>query len=273
MKSKHDAMRDHLVAEYDVLPALTCRLCESESKLPSCHEVFSEYSATIGETRFIADVAALDESGELVAVIEVIDSHPPRSEVLQAQRQLPSAFYVLPDALDEDGFSGWCSADCWGWQTDPEMHGSGPRHGRRIEQKVARVSWLERCGDWSPMMDEWPSELGNPVGCGKLLLGDERVLRDWDGDPCTGFCLRCAASIGIAQWNDPGSIAFGYSGIVPPIPGDSIAIFQCWSNAAFWHKSSGTKEQGVFLTSMAKSLKPQSVWMKSKMRSTVAIGR
>ena len=234
MKTEHNMMRDRFVAEYDILPPLTCRLCKSKVELPSCHEVVSEYRTAIGGTRFVADVAALDESGELIAVIEVINSNPPRSEVLRAQRQLPVAFYVLLNALDDKNFSGWCSADCWGWQITPEFHGIASGRGRMVDRNVPTVSWLQRCGDWSPKMDIWPSELGQPVGCGKLLLGCE-ALRDWSDDPYTGFCLQCAASIGIAQWNDPSSIAFGAAGILPPIPGEPATIFRSWSFAAFWH--------------------------------------
>ena len=199
---KHNDVRDRLAKEYGTLPPLTCRFCQSCVPLPTSEIISKEFRYTdsgLGVV-FIADVAALDEDGNPVAVIEVIASHKPRDEVLKAQAALPSAFYVDIDPFADGAFMGWCSSWCW----------------RNKDEE--RVSQLLRCDI-----------------CDTFLPQSVVTFHDWSGDPNTTHCLHCAAAVpGTPQWNDPGRVAFGDAGILPPIPGPAEDIFLTWSTAAFW---------------------------------------
>ena len=222
MLNNHNIVRDRIAANYHNLPPLTCQLCQSEVALPACDFTTVEHSIAINDVRMRVDVAALLTTGELTAAIEVIDTHPPRPAVLQAQKRLPSVFYVQLDALQDNEFSGWCSPECWEWESVPR------------QERVCDMEFGE-CDGCQKLL--YYARGGYCYSeCTEGLLWGKEGFRDWDNDPHYQYCIACAARIGIAQWNDPSSIAFGDTGILPPIPGDTDAIFLSWSNAAFWHK-------------------------------------
>ena len=217
----HDNIRDRIAADYHNLPPLTCRLCQAEVALPPCDFTDTEHSIAIDGVRMRVDVAALLTTSELTAAIEVIDTHPPRPPVLQAQKDLPSVFYVQLDALQDNEFSGWCSPDCWEWESVPR------------QERVCDMEFGE-CDDCQKLL--YYARGGYCYSeCPEDLLWGKEGFRDWDSDPHYQYCLACAARIGIAQWNNPSAIAFGDTGILPPIPGDPDDIFLSWSNAASWH--------------------------------------
>lgn len=217
----HDNIRDRIAADYHNLPPLTCRLCQAEVALPPCDFTDTEHSIAIDGVRMRVDVAALLTTSELTAAIEVIDTHPPRPAVLQAQKRLPAVFYVRLDALQDNKLSGWCSTGCWEFEHIP------------IEERVCALRFVE-CVDCQKSLYYAAGDHPCPEN---LIWGKEGFIRwdDGDGNDGSQHCLACAASIGIAQWNNPSAIAFGDTGILPPIPGGPDAIFLSWSNAAFWH--------------------------------------
>lgn len=220
MGFNHNAVRDKIAADYHNLPALTCRLCDGEAALPPCDSVTIERSIVIGDARMRVDIAALNATGEPVAVIEVIDTHPPRDEVLQAQKRLPVAFYVKPDALQNNGFSGWCSSGCWEYENLPE------------EERVCHMTFGECEG----------RDCGKPLYYGRAgtdpayddMLWGKDGFRDWGDDPHHVYCLHCAARMGYRKWNTPYP-SLEEDGSLPPIPVDPEPIFLEWSKAAFRH--------------------------------------
>ena len=221
-RTLHDNLRDRIAVDYHNLPPMLCRFCDAEVALPPCDFTDTEYSIAIDGVRMRVDVAALLTTGEPIAAIEVIATHPPRLAVLEAQKRLPAVFYVKTDVLQGNKLSGWCSPGCWEFEHIP------------IEERVCNL-WFVECVDCQKLL--YYSGGGDYPHSENLIWGKEGFLRWDDGDGHDGseHCLACAASIGIAQWNTPGAIAFGDTGILPPIPGDADAIFLAWSNAAFWH--------------------------------------
>ncbi len=106
----HDEVRDTIAQEYFNLPPLNCRFCKRETPLPT--EGVAHVVTKHSHLRLEADVAALDQRGQAVAVIEIVNTNPPNEQTLTAQSELAAAFYVRLDALD-DGFTGYCSPLCW----------------------------------------------------------------------------------------------------------------------------------------------------------------
>ena len=113
-RGTHNEVRDRIAREYFNLPPLNCRFCKYESPLPT--EGVAHVVTEHGYRRFRADVAALNQQGQVVAVVEVVNTNQPTEQTLAAQSELASAFYVTPEAFD-DGFTGYCSPFCW---THPE---------------------------------------------------------------------------------------------------------------------------------------------------------
>lgn len=229
MATKHDAARDHIADCYHILPALDCYLCGRSASLPNAQRVVEEWR---GEG-YRADIAALGVDGRPLAIIEVIDSHPPAAKALAAQRAIPLAFYVETDALAGAGFAGWCSVDCW--QMQNEMNEMA-RKSRSIGESAEWTRWRSE-GRRSLNVNFVPIEIC--VGCEESGRRTEfwpasRRLRDWDGDPYSAYCLPCAADVGVAQWQSPGEQATGAVMELPEIPGDAWDIFMAWSGAAFW---------------------------------------
>ena len=106
----HDEVRDTIAQEYFNLPPLSCRFCKRETPLPTegVARVVTEHS----RLRLEADVAALDQRGQVVAVVEIVNANPPNEQTLATQSELTSVLYVTLDALD-DGFTGYRSPFCW----------------------------------------------------------------------------------------------------------------------------------------------------------------
>ena len=208
-ENRHNRVRDQVAREYHKLPPMECRFCGRVVPLPACLDVRTEfrYVDTTTAVTFIADVAALDSEGNLIAVIEVIDSHEPRAEVFEAQAGISETFYITPDAFADGGFSGWCDSECW---------------QRRKEDEIAcELDFCCECGIFLP---------GNPYS------ERDNVFANWSDDPHYHYCLRCAAAVpGYPQWHPPmGDYVAERNGMLPDIPGNVGHIFLAWNNANFW---------------------------------------
>ena len=207
----HNTLRDHIVNNYYELPKLECRFCKQLTALPVGNEVIPEYSYRVNGTRSRADIAILDTGNNLAAVLEVIDTHPPRDAVFQMHNNLTDknveVLYLDTHSLDGDTLSGWCTPGCWQLQ----------------DRAVPTQSELTRCGI-----------------CDCLIPQSEYAIKefcDWGFDPYTAFCLICAASRHGAQWAEPGSMIRGYEDVNIPMlaaKGDPGAILHWFTKSEFW---------------------------------------
>ena len=201
----HDELKEIIAQAYFTLPQLNCRFCKYKTPLPQqgVGTVVTEHQTR----QFKADVAALSQQGETVAIIEVVNTHPPTTKVLQAQSELEAAFYVEMDALD-NRFEGYCSPFCW---------------TNRKENNVSpwKAPSCEICGRYYYTMEF------------------QYELFDWEG--LTGFCgtncIECAARHDGCQWLSPGELALGVSeDRIPGPDADVLALFLSFENANFWAK-------------------------------------
>ena len=198
--SAHDELRDRIAREYFDLPPLSCRFCRCTTSLPT--EGVSQVVIEQRHQHFRADVASLDRSGRIVAVVEIVNTNPPNDQVLSAQSELESAFYVMLDALD-DGFSGFCSTACW---------------THRNEQNSCLWS-APSC----PRCRRFLHELEFPYS-----------LIDWE-QPDEPVCLECAAKTPDGQCRSPGDFALGDPAERIPGPdADVLEFFLSFSDAEFW---------------------------------------
>ena len=133
----HDELKEIIAQAYFTLPQLNCRFCKYKTPLPQqgVGTVVTEHQTR----QFKADVAALSQQGETVAIIEVVNTHPPTTKVLQAQSELEAAFYVEMDALD-NRFEGYCSPFCWTNGKRTTCHPEKHRHARFVDDIITQWS-------------------------------------------------------------------------------------------------------------------------------------
>ena len=196
----HDDIRDRIANQYFDLPSLDCRFCKSQRPLAvdRISQVVTEHS----HQDFRADVAALDFRGQVVGVVEVVNTNPPAEQILDAQSELESAFYVMLDAL-EDGFSGYCSAFCW-------------TNRKEVNVSPWNVPTCEVC--------ERPYH----------TLDFNYELVDWE-NPGGTACIECAAKSADGQWRSPGELASGDPEDRIPGPNATVLdLFLSFSDADFW---------------------------------------
>ena len=196
----HDEVRDSIKQEYFYLPSLNCRFCKCKTPLPTdgVVSVVSEHT----QPPFRADIAALNRQGQVVAVVEVVNTNPPSEQVLAAQSKLAAAFYVTLDALD-NSFTGYCSPFCW---------------TNRKEKNISPWS-VPVCSDC-----ERPYH----------TLEFTYELLDWE-NPNWLVCIECAARTSGGQWRSPGELAMGDPRDRVPDPGaDVLDLFLSFSDADFW---------------------------------------
>ena len=198
----HDEVRDHIAREYFSLPPISCRFCKYDR--PIVTKEVAQVVTERGGRQFRADIAALNQQGEIIAVVEVINTNPPKEQKLAAQSELASAFYVTLDALD-DGFTGYCSPFCW---------------TNRKEENVSPLDWdLWICGDCKQPFHtlEWTYRLVN-----------------WE-DPNDYVCIECAARTQGGQWRTPGELAMGDPrNRIPDPDANVLDLFLSFSDADFW---------------------------------------
>ena len=197
---RHNETRDRIAREYFDLSPLSCRFCEQSTPLPTelTDQVVTEYS----QRPFRADVAALGSSGQIVAVIEVVDTNLPKERNLVAQAELPLAFYVEPDALDS-GFTGYCSPFCW--------TNRGQKHS-----------------------SAWTAPICSCCERPFFTLEFTYELVDWE-DPYHPVCIECAAKATGGQWRSPGKLALGDpADRIPGLDADVLDLFLSFCDADFW---------------------------------------
>ena len=196
----HDTVRDRIAQEYFNLPPLRCRFCKLET--PIATEKVAYVVTEHRHGQFRADVAALTQQGEVVGVVEVINTNPPNEQTLTSQSELASVFYVTLDALD-DGFAGYCSPFCW---------------RNRNEENVSPWS-VPACSDC-----ERPYH----------TMEYQYRLVDWE-NPGEEVCIECAAKTSGGQWRSPGELVMGDpEDRIPGTDADVLDLFISFSDAEFW---------------------------------------
>ncbi len=196
----HNEVRDRIARGYFNFPPLSCQFCKHSTPLPT--EDVSNVVIERRDRHFRADVAALNQQGEIVAVVEVVNTNPPSEQVLLAQSTLAGAFYVGMDALDRD-FKGYCSPFCW---------------MNRNEENV------------SPWSAPSCSQCERPYH----TLEFTYELLDWE-NPYYPMCIECAAKYPRGQWRSPGELAMGDPGDrIPGSGADVLDLFLSFSDADFW---------------------------------------
>ncbi len=210
----HNEVRDTVAQEYFNLPPLNCRFCKYETPLPTegVAHVVTEHT----HRPFRADVAALNRRGQVVAVVEIVNTNPPNEQTLAAQSELASAFYVTLDALD-DGFSGYCSPFCW---------------THRAEENVSpwSVPACEGCNRPYYTL-EFPYVLR---GCCSPLVCIECAAMGMVGRDC-GDHRRLGGYLSYASYLS--DLLWGEEEMFTRIPGpdaDVLDLFLSFSDADFW---------------------------------------
>ena len=199
-ESTHNEVRDRIAQRYFNLPPLICQFCKHETPLPT-NDV-SRVVTERGNRQFRADVAALNRQGEIVAVVEVVNTNPPSEQVLLEQSKLAGAFYVGLDGLGRN-FKGYCSPFCW---------------TNRNEKNV------------SPWSAPTCSQCERPY----YTLEFTYELLDWE-NPYYPVCIECAAKTPRGQWRSPGELATGDPGdSIPSLDADVLDLFLSFSDADFW---------------------------------------
>lgn len=197
----HNEVRDRIAQQYLTLPRLNCLYCKRETPLPTegVVRVVTEHR----HDQFRADVAALNQQGEIIAIVEVVHTHPPTEQTFIAQSNLETAFYVMQKALD-NGFSGYCSQFCW---------------THRNEKNTS----------------EW-----HPASCDACerpycLMDLTYSFVDYE-DFYTQYCIECAAaqSPPHVQWRPPDDLIGDPEWKIPGPDADIVDLFLSFADADFW---------------------------------------
>ncbi len=195
----HDTIRGRIAQEYFNLPPLRCLFCKLEA--PIVTERVARVVTEFRHGQFRTDVTALTQQGEVVGVVEVINTNPPNEQTLTSQSELESAFYVTLDALG-NGFSGYCSPFCW-----------------RNRNEANASPWsVPACAD-----------------CGRPYHTMEYQYRlvNWES-PSDEICIECAARTMGGQWRSPGELAMGDpEDRIPDTDSDVLDLFLSFSDADF----------------------------------------
>ena len=205
-KSYHDQERDRVAAYWPTLLPFTCAGCKEVKTFPAAARIEIEVRYD-GQLR--ADVAAINEANQVIGVVEVVFSHPPTDEALEAQGLLGFAYYgLLPKARGNEPIVWLCSPDCWSW--------------------YARLPSKETSSPWeAPRCD----------GCGGYFHQNsisQFEFRDWSDDPHYAYCIHCAAAYD-GQWRTPGELAGGDPREwTPDDNADPVVLFFAYSEAKFW---------------------------------------
>ena len=207
VKSLHDTERDRIAAEWLQLPPFICAGCDQQKTFPRSPHIETEVRY---EERLRADVGAIDETGRVAGVVEVVYSHPPSQQALAAQESLGFAYYrLLPLPWRNEPTTWLCSPECWVWYLGLKgRETSAPWEPRRCDECGSyfhqnRLSWFE--------------------------------FQDWGYDPNYAYCIHCAAAYGPGQWRSPGELAGGDPREwTPDDSSDPAELFLAYSEAAFW---------------------------------------
>ena len=234
-KSKHDIERDRISANWLTLPSFVCGGCSVVKQFPRGLTVLTEVRYSGG---LRADIGVVNIDGRVIGIVEVIDTHRPSPSAFAEQSKLDFAYYRLinfpvppkrrsindeivkgrfryPDPKRREGDDAvWlCSVDCLAF--------------------FEELKGADRTNDWdAPRCDVCGAYLhDNPIS---------RVeFRDWAYDPCTAFCINCAAHCdsGEMQWRAPGELAGGDPREwTPHGDADPATLFLAYCDTAFWSK-------------------------------------
>ena len=231
--SRHDRERDRIAADWLIHPPFVCDVCEAECEFPRNLTIITE-AQYAGRLR--ADVGAAGSDGQMIGVVEVIDTHGPTPHAFAEQSKLEFAYYrvlnpptrpkrrSIDDEIRKGHFfypstkqeeydaSAWlCSGECLAFFE--ELRGAN------------------QTNDWdAPRCDICSEYLHD-----NQISGAE--FRDWAYDPNTAFCICCAARCDASemQWRSPGELAGGDPREwTPGKDADPADLFLAYSMAAFW---------------------------------------
>lgn len=90
--SKHDSERNRIIADWVSLPSFVCDGCRSEYSFPQSLSIMAEARYANG---LRADIGAVDLTGRLVGVVEVIDTSRPTPRAFEEHSKLDFAYYCL----------------------------------------------------------------------------------------------------------------------------------------------------------------------------------
>lgn len=206
-KSLHDAERDRIVSNWSKLCPFTCAACQDKTEFRHTTDVRAEFQY---EGRLRADVAAIDDTGSVVGVVEVVYSHAPTEQALAAQSALDFAYYRWLRTSNQASPDVWlCSTDCWKWYVG--------------------LGGMPTSSYWdAPRCD----------GCNKYFYENRLSwfqFRDWSDDPHSAYCIHCAAAVRDAQWRSPGELVFGDPREwTPDDDTDPAGLLMAYSEASFW---------------------------------------
>lgn len=207
IKSLHDAERDRIVSNWPKLCPFICAACQAKTEFRHTANVRAEFHY---KGRLRSDVAAIDDSGGVVGVVEVVYSHPPTQKALAAQSSLDFAYYRWIRRPNQDQQDVWlCSPDCWVW--------------------YVAMDGMTTSSNWSaPRCD----------GCDKYFHENQISwfqFRDWSNDPHYAYCIHCAAAFTNAKWRAPGELAGGDPREwTPDDDTDPASLLMAYSEASFW---------------------------------------
>lgn len=232
-KSRHDRERDRIAADWSILPPFTCDVCEAECEFPRNLTAITE-AQYAGRLR--ADVGATGSDGQVVGVVEVIDTHGPTPHAFAEQSKLEFAYYRIlnpPTGPKRRNINSEISKGRFSYP--------GTKQG-----EYDAAAWLctaecltffetlkgaNQTNDWdAPRCDI----------CSRYLHDNEISgveFRDWAYDPHTAFCIHCAArcDAGEMQWRSPGELAGGDPREwTPGKDPDPAELFLAYCTAAFW---------------------------------------
>ena len=228
-QTRHDQERDYIAANWRNVSPITCAVCRTERDLPDRCAVRTE-ATYVGGLR--ADLAFFDARGNLLGVIEVIDTNHPSEQALAIQETLPFAYYRLLNP-----------------RTSPKR--------RKFHDELERGRFTyPKDGEGEP---KWICSRG----CFDFfeLLEGAKPFNEWEAsrcDMCNGYfhanhlssavfldaenpyyplCIHCAASVsdGTTQWRQPGELAGGDPREwIPSKDADAATLLLAYCDAAFW---------------------------------------
>ena len=91
-KTPHDKERDFIAENWLTIGSFACAVCQTEKAFP---ENCIARTEVFYHGRLRADLAFLDSKGQVLGIIEVIDTHPPTREAFSVQKNLHFAYYRL----------------------------------------------------------------------------------------------------------------------------------------------------------------------------------
>ena len=190
-KSRHDRERDRIAAEWSTTPPFICDVCESECEFPQNLTIATE-AQYAGRLR--ADIGVAVSDGQVIGVVEVIDTHGPTPHAFTEQSKLEFAYYRLlslpaPPKRRTFGADYQISKGRFIYSNDTQRNHDGTAWlcSPDCLTFFEELKGANRTNDWDAPRCDICSE----------YLHDNQIsraeFRDWAYDPYTAFCIHCAA--------------------------------------------------------------------------------